>query len=155
MVSRDQERGRPDRLAVDRREGWRRETLHAIEGVVPVVERVVAAMMDASYPDRDVFAIRLALEEAIVNGLRHGNQSDPAKSVRIHYKVRPDCVLVRVEDQGPGFDPYQVPDPTCEENLERCCGRGVFLMRAYMTWVRYNNRGNCVTLCKRSSAAAS
>jgi len=71
--------------------------------------------------------------------------------VRVASLVRPQQVLLVIEDEGLGFEPDELPDPLAPENLERACGRGVFLMRHYMTWVRFNDRGNCVTLCKRRS----
>jgi serine/threonine-protein kinase RsbW len=107
----------------------------------------------AGFTERDVFGVRLALEEAIVNALRHGHRGDPTKSVRVRCLVSPDRILAEVEDQGPGFDPEQVPDPLAPENLERPSGRGLFLMRTYMTWIRFNARGNHVTMCKCRSAA--
>ena len=64
-------------------------------------------------------------------------------------------MLAEVRDQGPGFDPSRVPDPLAVENLEREGGRGLHLMRAYMSWVRYNDTGNCVTLCKRRAVSQS
>ena len=61
-------------------------------------------------------------------------------------------ILVKVEDQGPGFDPGQVADPLAPENLGRESGRGLLLMRSFLTCVRHNERGNRVTLCQRRSA---
>jgi serine/threonine-protein kinase RsbW len=113
-----------------------------------LLDAVVAAMAAECYPEGDVFAVRLALREAISNAVRHGNRGDPAKAVRIRYHVTPRRVLAEVEDEGPGFDPGQVPDPRASENVERDGGRGLLLMRLYLTWVRHNGRGNCVTLCK-------
>jgi serine/threonine-protein kinase RsbW len=98
--------------------------------------------------DHDIFSIRLALEEAIVNAIKHGNQLDRAKHVHIAYRVSPDRFDVRITDEGPGFDPTDVPDPTAVENLERPCGRGLMLMRHYMTEVHYAGCGNCVSMSK-------
>jgi serine/threonine-protein kinase RsbW len=113
---------------------------------------VADEMASAGYAEGDVFAVRLSLEEAIHNALRHGNCHDPSKRVRVSYWVTAERVLVEVEDEGEGFDPGKVPDPRAPENLERFGGRGLFLMRAYLTWVRHNGRGNCVSLCKCRSA---
>ena len=113
-----------------------------------LLEAVTAAMHGAAYPPRDVFGVRLATEEAIVNAVRHGHRNDPDKYVSVRYRVNGDRVLIEVADQGPGFDPYEVADPLAQENLERPSGRGLLLMRAYLTWLRYNRRGNCVVLCK-------
>jgi serine/threonine-protein kinase RsbW len=72
--------------------------------------------------------------------------------VRVRYQVNAEQFLVEIEDEGPGFDPEGVADPLAPENLERPGGRGVFLMRHYMTWVSFNERGNCVTMCRRRTS---
>ena len=130
---------------------WHRTSLSCPGEVAPTVEAVITAMAAAGYAEKDLFAMRLALGEAVVNGLQHGNQGDRARRVSVRYRVGPEQALVEVEDQGPGFNPDDVPDPLAPENLERPCGRGLLLMRAYLTWVRYNDRGNAVTLCKDRS----
>jgi serine/threonine-protein kinase RsbW len=112
---------------------------------------ILAAMLDLGYAHRDMFAMRLALEEAIVNAVKHGNASDPDKEVRIRFHVTADEALAEVEDEGPGFDPHSVRDPLAAENLERPCGRGLLLMEYYMTRVQYSERGNSVTLGRRRS----
>jgi serine/threonine-protein kinase RsbW len=98
--------------------------------------------------EHDVFSIKLALEEALINAIKHGNQMDRSKKVRIAYQLLPDRFEVVISDDGAGFDPRDVPDPTAFENLERPCGRGLMLMRHYMTEVTFNARGNCVTMSK-------
>jgi serine/threonine-protein kinase RsbW len=98
--------------------------------------------------ERDVFCIKLALEEALVNAIKHGNQMDRAKVVRISYRLLADRFEVHIADEGPGFDPADVPDPTAPENLERPCGRGLMLMRHYMNEVVYSPRGNSVRMSK-------
>jgi serine/threonine-protein kinase RsbW len=113
-----------------------------------VQEAIVEALQSHRYGERDIFGIKLALEEALVNAIKHGNQLDRSKRVRIAYHVGPDRFDCLVADEGPGFDPGDVPDPTAAENLERPCGRGLMLMRHYMTAVDYNNRGNAVSMCK-------
>jgi serine/threonine-protein kinase RsbW len=123
--------------------------VHTTAEATGLLEQFAAELCAAGYSARDVFCMRLAVEEALVNGIRHGNQCDPCKSVEFTYHIGPDQVVVSVEDQGPGFDPAELPDPLDVENLERSCGRGVFLMRQYMTWVEFNERGNRVTLGKR------
>jgi serine/threonine-protein kinase RsbW len=114
----------------------------------PVIEGMTAAMAALGYPDKDVFGMRLALEEALVNAIKHGHQGDTSKQVRVSYRVSAHRVLVQIEDEGPGFDPHQVADPCAGTNLDRPGGLGLFLMRHHVTWLRYNRRGNCVALCK-------
>jgi serine/threonine-protein kinase RsbW len=123
-----------------------RVSLRLSEEVVPLVERVVAAMTERGYSSDDVMGLRLALEEAVVNGLRHGNRGDPTKQVVVRYWVGPAEVLADVEDEGPGFDPRCVPDPTAPENLEKPGGRGLLMMRHFTTTVQFHGRGNRVTL---------
>jgi serine/threonine-protein kinase RsbW len=113
---------------------------------------VIAELGQAGFCERDRFAVRLALEEAIINAIKHGNGEDPAKSVRVSYSISPGEITTEIEDQGPGFNPNGVPNPLAPENLERPGGRGVFLMRQYMTFVQYNERGNGVLLTKTRSA---
>jgi serine/threonine-protein kinase RsbW len=98
--------------------------------------------------EKDVFGIRLALEEALVNAIKHGNQMDPGKRVFINYRIQENRFEIHIRDEGSGFDPEDVPDPTAVENLERPCGRGLMLMRYYMTEVIYNESGNAVMLSK-------
>jgi serine/threonine-protein kinase RsbW len=98
--------------------------------------------------DQEIFSVRLALEEALVNAIKHGNQMDRDKQVHIAYRFLADRFEIRITDEGGGFDPLDVPDPTAVENLERPCGRGLMLMRHYMTVVHYNDRGNSVFMTK-------
>jgi serine/threonine-protein kinase RsbW len=98
--------------------------------------------------DQEVFSVRLALEEALVNAIKHGNEMDRSKKVQVSYRLCEDRLEVRITDEGKGFDPLDVPDPTDPDNLDRPCGRGLMLMRHYMTEVEYNDVGNCVSMAK-------
>ncbi|MSR32503.1 MAG: ATP-binding protein [Gemmataceae bacterium] len=105
-------------------------------------------LIEVDAPDKDAFCIRLALEEALVNAIKHGNQMDPAKSVKVQFLICPEVFEIVITDEGPGFDPEDVPDPTDIENLERPCGRGLMLMRHYMNEIVYNSLGNSVRMKK-------
>ena len=100
------------------------------------------------FGEAELFGIKLALEEALVNACKHGNKLDPSKNVRVQYHVTDQRADIVVEDQGCGFNPADLPDPLADENLERCCGRGILLMRAYMSSVVFNPAGNKVTMTK-------
>jgi serine/threonine-protein kinase RsbW len=119
-----------------------------------VQERIVQMLEDLAYPSRDIFGVRLALEEAIVNAIKHGNQMDLNKQVRIAWQISHEKVRIEIEDEGPGFKPETVPDPTKEENLEKPCGRGIMLMKAFLTVCVYNEIGNQVVLEKHRGAHA-
>jgi serine/threonine-protein kinase RsbW len=99
------------------------------------------------YDEREIFSIRLALEEALVNAIKHGNQLDRNKKVRVHYRVKLDRFDIRIMDEGKGFNPEDVPDPMAVENWERPCGRGLLLMRHYMTEVQFQAPGNHLMMC--------
>ena len=105
----------------------------------------------AGYSEHDLFSIKLALEEALVNAIKHGNQMDSDKNVFISYKVTDERFDIWITDQGQGFNPEEVPDPTAIENIERPCGRGLLLMRGFMDGVEYLDRGNMVHMWKLKS----
>jgi len=109
------------------------------------VERLLHARKAS---EQEVFSVRLALEEALVNAIKHGNEMDRSKKVYVSYRMLADRLEVRITDEGKGFDPSDVPDPTDPMNLERPCGRGLMLMRHYMTEVEYNSAGNSVSMAK-------
>jgi serine/threonine-protein kinase RsbW len=90
--------------------------------------------------------LRVGLCEALSNAMIYGNDRDPAKRVRLEVRVGPDCLTAQVTDQGRGFDPNGVPDPTTPVNLCRENGRGLYLMRQLMDEVHFNAQGNSVTL---------
>ena len=113
-----------------------------------ILDGVLLQLQDFEWEQKDIFAIQLSFEEAIVNAIRHGNQSNNRLGVRVHLEITPERFLARVEDEGPGFNPDSLPDPTLEDFLDRPCGRGVKLMRAFMTSVHFNPTGNAVTLEK-------
>jgi serine/threonine-protein kinase RsbW len=113
-----------------------------------VADLILAKVDDAPYDLDTAFAIKLSLEEALTNAIKHGNRNDPTKSVTIWHCVRHDCVVLGVADEGGGFHPDSVPDPTADENLERTCGRGLFLIKRYMTQIVHKPPGNEVWMLK-------
>ena len=115
-------------------------------------DRLEAALAAAGWTEHEQFAIKLAVEEAVVNAVKHGNQMDPDKRVRIGYTVTPKRFDIRIEDEGQGFNPDDVPDPTDEINIERPCGRGLLLINGFMDGVEYHGRGNVVTMFKLRGA---
>ena len=106
------------------------------------------------FGEREMFGIKLALEEALVNAIKHGNKMDRNKFVRVVYRVTPERFDIRITDEGPGFDPGDVPDPTAPECLERPSGRGLLLMRHYMTEVEYRDCGRVVEMSRLRNGRA-
>ena len=111
-----------------------------------VQEQVSALLAKSGYDDAARFAIRLAMEEALVNAFRHGNRGETGRAVMLEWRISPDLAEFIVQDEGEGFDPEAVPDPTLDENLEIPSGRGIMLMRAYMHEVEYLPPGNRIRL---------
>ena len=130
---------------------WRLDVIKTAAEGRGITDAVLTAMAAAGHPKRDQFAVELAMEEAVANALKHGNRSAPDKWVTVLAQVDDEQVVVEVEDEGAGFDPLSVPDPCVGPYLERPGGRGLLLMYRYMSWVRYNQRGNRVTLCRYRS----
>ena len=110
---------------------------------------VVGALKRQQYDSASRFAIRLALGEALANAFTHGNRDDPTKAVRLECRIDSSTVVLDVEDAGEGFEPRAVPDPAEPENLGIPCGRGIVLMRAYMTEVTFHPPGNRVRMMYR------
>jgi len=121
------------------------ESARRVEGFL------LGAIARHHYSEVSSFAVRLAVEEAVTNAIKHGNRLDPAKTITIDLDVDGRQVAISVTDQGGGFDPSGVPDPTTDENIEKPSGRGIMLMRAYMDRVEYSPVGNQVRMLKRKA----
>lgn len=115
---------------------------------VKIVNDIVDAAEGLGYDNPSRFALRLAMDEAFANAIKHGNCNDPTRKVKIEYEVTAERIIISICDEGCGFNPAAVPDPTLDENIERPHGRGVMLMKAYMTSVQYSEQGNCVVMIK-------
>jgi serine/threonine-protein kinase RsbW len=113
-----------------------------------VQEEIELRLKDRQFSEREIFSIKLALEEALVNAIKHGNRFDRSKKIHISYTILSERFEIHISDEGCGFDPSEVPDPTAVENLERPCGRGLMLMRHYMSEVRFSESGNAVSMTK-------
>lgn len=110
-------------------------------------ERFVREAGEAGYTEASCFAVRLALEEAVINAFRHGHKGlDTSEPVRVRYAIGSSTIEISIEDKGPGFNPADVPDPTAPENITKTSGRGLLLIRSYMSEVRHNKRGNRIEM---------
>ena len=117
-----------------------------------VQKRIMDDVERSGFDDHSTFAIKLALEEALINAIKHGNKLDPAKKVHIEAKVTPKRFEIVIEDEGQGFDRTDVPDPTAEENLCKCSGRGILLIEAFMNRVQWTRGGRRVKMVKNNDA---
>lgn len=127
--------------------------LHTLADWREIEHMLSDAMKSCCYPDAAAFAVKLAMEEAIVNGIKHGNAGDESRAVIVAWNVQSEAVTLSVEDEGPGYAPEQVPDPRNPDLLEVPGGRGLLLMKAYMHEITHNERGNRVTMTYRKPAS--
>jgi len=96
--------------------------------------------------------IDVAVREAVANAIKHGNEQNPDKQVHIDLLLEGDELIIRIEDEGVGFDPATVQDPLAPENILRPNGRGIFYMKSFMDDIQYGLRpegGTVVTMRKR------
>jgi serine/threonine-protein kinase RsbW len=113
-------------------------------------EVIVRELKRCGYREGALFDIQLALAEAFANAVRHGNRGDRSKRITVRFSITPERAVIRVQDQGAGFQPSAVPDPTRPGRRLRPSGRGIMLMRARMNEVHFYNGGTEVCLIKRN-----
>ena len=117
-----------------------------------VIDALISALESAGWLGRDLFHVQMAIEEAVVNAIEHGNRRDASKQVHVLFHVFCDRAEMTITDQGEGFEHWNVADPTEEERLDKPRGRGVLLIRELMSESKYNDKGNSVWMLKLRSA---
>lgn len=122
------------------------------EAGAELMHELLTHLEQCEWVQPNIFGINLAIEEALVNAIKHGNHEDAAKQVHVEFRLNDEHFFARIVDEGQGFEPEDVPDPTADENLDRPGGRGIMLMRSFMSHVQYNQRGNEVILEKRAGS---
>jgi serine/threonine-protein kinase RsbW len=120
-----------------------------LENVAPFIHEVLETMKGLSLSEEKTFSIKLSLEEALTNAIRHGNKSHPDLCVDVQLDFSPDRVVMNIKDQGEGFEVSRVVDPTSGENAQKPGGRGVFLIKELMDEVEYFDGGRAIRMVKR------
>ena len=110
-----------------------------------VEKSILQQATQAGFNDDTCFALRLAMDEAMINAIIHGNQYQEEKEISVTAKIEDDKIWVSVEDEGPGFDLTQLVDPREEPFLHKTNGRGVFLIKQFTSDVYFNETGNQIT----------
>ena len=118
-----------------------------------VQNAILDACRENGFSDDAYFAVKLALDEAVTNAIKHGNKFDKSKRVLVRAAVGDDEMWVEVRDDGPGFVREHVPDPTADENLDKCSGRGLLLIEAYMSDVSWSADGRTIRMTKANTDA--
>lgn len=131
---------------------------YAQKGIISELRKISSKVLchakSLDYSDDDMFAVHLAMEEAIINAVKHGNRADCNKTVTIEYDMTPEKIVVSITDQGGGFEPENIDDPRSGENIYKTGGRGVLLIKSYMDSIKYNQTGNSITMTKLNSKHA-
>jgi serine/threonine-protein kinase RsbW len=123
--------------------------IEAVNEAASVVARILGEL---GANEQLMFGIDMAIREAVTNAVVHGNKRDDSKQVRVEIKSSQQEIEISVRDQGPGFNPTEVPDPTTAENLMKTSGRGIFFMRNFVDeveWLTPPGGGTIVKLTKR------
>jgi serine/threonine-protein kinase RsbW len=123
-----------------------------IEAVNEAADSVARILNNLGTSEDINFGIDMAVREAVTNAVLHGNKQDESKSVELQIVTSPEAVEILIHDQGSGFTPEDVPDPTAAENILKTSGRGIFLMRNFMDevhWLIQPKGGTTVRLIKR------
>ncbi len=119
-------------------------------GLVETVTDSITGLM--GFDQEAAYWVNMSVRESSINAMRHGNGLDPEKKVAILFLVGTDELLIRITDQGRGFDPQSIPDPLAPENLLKPSGRGIFYIRSFMDQVDFqqtDNGGMQVQMIKR------
>ncbi len=114
--------------------------------IARVQQDILDVLNRHGYDQSACFAVRTAMEEAVSNAIYHGNANDPHRRVTIAYTADEASIVIEITDEGMGFDPKSVPDPTRPENVDIPSGRGIMLMRVYMSEVEFTAPGNRVRM---------
>ena len=113
-----------------------------------VIDRILDRMKHLEWPEKDMFNVHLAFEEAMTNAIMHGNRSDPLKKVWLQCWVGTHEVRISIRDEGSGFDPDTLPDPRHPDNILTPSGRGILLIRHIMSQIEFLPGGNGLTMIK-------
>jgi serine/threonine-protein kinase RsbW len=122
--------------------------LSTYEEIDTVTPRILKEMDEAGYNDETIRKMKLTVTELLANAIGHGNQNEPRKKVTVGHVVEPEMTLVGVMDEGDGFDPAIIPDPTLPENLIKDHGRGLYIVGNYIDEMLFNKKGNRILIKK-------
>ena len=125
-----------------------------VDAISPFVDKLMLLFRKCGCVPEGESDVEIALREALANAIIHGNHQDPRKHVYVRCRCKPDEVSIAVKDEGQGFDINTITDPTGPENIGSVHGRGIYLMKAAMDEVRFEERGMVVHMRKSAGQAA-
>lgn len=124
-----------------------------LKSIPEVVLQIFEKLHSSGITEDDLFDLRLCLEEALINAVKHGNKLQKNKEVYLKIKVSPQSIELEIKDAGSGFDYRNIPVPTDKENLEKTSGRGIFLIKELMDKVEFLDGGSRIRMVKSIEAA--
>ncbi len=119
-----------------------------LELIPEFIAHLIEKIKYLSLEEEQIFNLKLSLEEALVNAVKHGNKLNPNLSVEVSLQARDSSLIIKVKDEGEGFDFKNIPDPTQDNNLEKLRGRGVFLIKNLMDEVEFFDCGRGIKMIK-------
>jgi serine/threonine-protein kinase RsbW len=126
---------------------YKRLQIESLPNNLRIVEKVIDEVTNELGISQDNYGkIMVSTMEGVNNAILHGNKQMPEKYVNIVFRFKTDELQVKISDEGEGFKPEEVPDPTLPENLEELNGRGIFLMSHLADTIKYSKKGNAVTM---------
>jgi serine/threonine-protein kinase RsbW len=134
--------------------GLERSLPSEVAAISPFVDRLMVLLRKCGCVPDGESDVEIALREALANAIIHGNHENPGKHVYVRCRCKPDEVSIAVKDEGQGFDIKKMADPTAPENIESVHGRGIYLMKALMDEVRFEEGGVVVHMRKSAGQAA-
>ena len=129
---------------------WKHERVYPslLEPAINFIAEIERVMIEKKWSEREIFSVNLALTEAAVNAVEHGNDMDKTKHVKVECYISDCFFFCSIEDEGEGFVPSNVPDPNVGDNIFRESGRGIKLIRGFMTRMWFNTKGNKIFMEK-------
>ncbi len=115
---------------------------------IPSFLNAVLDKISHAVPENILFDLKLSIEEALINAVKHGNKLNEAKKISLQINLKSDKIEVYIKDEGKGFDYENIPSPVTKANIKKASGRGVFLMRRFMDKVEFLDRGSMVKMIK-------
>jgi len=125
-----------------------------VAAISPFVDKLMLLIRKCGCVSEGESGVEIALREALANAIIHGNHENPGKRVHVRCRCEPSEISIAVKDEGRGFDANKIADPTAPENTGSVHGRGIYLMKALMDEVRFEEGGVVVHMRKRTSQAA-
>ena len=120
-----------------------------LKEIDPLINTILSCLEQEGIASYILHDVKLAIHEALINAVKHGNKLEEKLSVVVDFSYSKDEINISVQDEGKGYNYVSIPDPTLDENITKTSGRGLFLIKEFMDTVRFNSAGNRIEMVKR------